>query len=546
MSEFDDEISINCDFDDDEISIEFENYEEDKITIDVGGKLVEIKPSILDMMKININNLLRTNENNYFLDRDPKNFSKIKKILEKNFLDIDDKLIDPQLQFEAYKYGIIESVQIKPKIILKKSVDFDENEKIIKILLKDSIALTTSTTISKTNLNPDQDIIDLRKVDGKIFRYILNLLRLGKLYVYSSKILDLLKELNVNFEKCQNISYENDSIVSDVMALTDIPSNLIKTYRTNEINFLGESYPITIPAENTIGLDMPVIFNLSKYINKYNAFFDLELFIDLPKIDPINLDNYHEKIELLMIDSLDFFVIDQNKQSKKILSIIPNANNNSDFSKSYHNLLYSDNLIEILRIKISFDHFKENNPFDMTYFNESNTILVLAINFNKINMFSTSKNINLLNVFLLTKINRTTNKILSAYKNTQKINNLKKNKSFKHFIEYSFDIIGNVLLKELIFKTLFNSQLIDALIDVKIYDNKKIIFQYSSEMMKISDGMYKMTLGGLSGNSLNGVFINDKLKIIVRTKNLEIDLEGYFIDYVFMKKNNLSSKYICE
>ncbi len=191
-----------------------------KITINIGGKKFCLKKSFLEYLNIDYNKLNKIIKNDniiYFMDKDPHYFSKIIEII-KTFGNNENEIIknlenfSEQLVSELCFYGILDKkFNPTPKLKLKKFVYFNnnDNDSIIKIVIGEQIFETLNSTLSKSLLfdtklkhskNKEFKIID---IDPKIFRYVLNFLRSGFIYINNLEILEILDAYGIEYEKIE-------------------------------------------------------------------------------------------------------------------------------------------------------------------------------------------------------------------------------------------------------------------------------------------------------------------------------------------------------
>lgn len=380
-----------------------QSYEVDKkITLNVGGKKFKLKKNVLKNLEINYTRLHKIIKDdgkiNYFLDRDPYYFSKIMEIIKICGFDEDHiasniDTYSEQLLNEMCMYGLLgEKFSPEPKIKSPLEIKISSrHDDIIKIIVSDQIFETTENVLSrskyfdtKIKLNKTKQFY-LNDTDPKIFRYIINFLRIGKLYVNNSDIIDLLNNYGIEYYLLENkkideiivshyIPYSSD-IVHDQLTgcansldpknipcqLMDnkyyYPSSTLVSPNTENFNI------ITTESQLLFGTD--IFFNLTDTKRDLGECIeDLVLCIDIPIIDDDEKLQYVDNIEFQIIESIDVIsILNSNKKlmfhsDNLLLYLYPifymeNSQDYHEMSKVSNKkikLLYNNTLIDIHRI----------------------------------------------------------------------------------------------------------------------------------------------------------------------------------------------------
>lgn len=425
------------------------NENEEKITLNVGGKKFHSNKTLLE--RLNIKYTVNRKNPIYFLDRDPHYFSQIIEIIRKSGTDCDDIVSDideysDQLISELCFYTLLDKKFLpKPKLKLKRSVGFlacesspirDDNNynNIIKIMVKKQLFDTSIATLSrstyftnkiKLNVTNANILVDDIDIDPKIFRYILNFLRQKEMYVNNTAIENYLHKFGIEYNVIENIKIHPhivlhhepyNTIVLDHQ-LNEIPPN----FKSQNMSFEVENINI-INTENKIEFNSDILFDLGG--NKFgNMIDDILLCIDVPVLNPTDNIEYIDLFEYQLIEDLNLIITENHSQHKVLLSsanhyqyihpIIYNTN-----SKDYHQMtkidgrkmkiLYQNNLIDINRIIIPLFLFKsKQNSLPIKQITDSNKsahLIVKTTALNKIiknNSNKTVPNLPLLNICLI-------------------------------------------------------------------------------------------------------------------------------------------------
>uniref|UniRef100_A0A6G6ACZ5 BTb family protein n=1 Tax=Borely moumouvirus TaxID=2712067 RepID=A0A6G6ACZ5_9VIRU len=392
---------------------------EKKITLNVGGKKFRLKKSFLKCLNINYARLHKINkgqEIHYFLDRDPYYFSKLIEFIKIHGLDknnISKNLEDCSDQFinELCYYGLVDKIYLsQPKIKLKKLVSFpSRHSDIVKIMVNGQIFMTLSCVLCRSNFFENKLKINRSKqfylsdIDPKIFRYVLNFLRCGEMYVSNSDILSLLDNYGIDYEiTCNQIVRENiyshfvpteKKIIEQQLNMCvknidprnhpgeKIPINYIdgKYYCPDNIFISASSENMnTITTNSPLEFDSEIIFDLTGN-DLGECIEDLLLCIDIPVLKPLERIQYVDNIQYKLIEHIHVVKIEEDKQellfyrNSDLLYIYPiiykkNYSDYHDLNKIPDNntkVLYFDgqneHLIDAHRIILPLYLFKEKN-----------------------------------------------------------------------------------------------------------------------------------------------------------------------------------------
>lgn len=477
---------------------------EKKLILNIGGKKFSLKKKILEHLNINYNRLHKINKDGqiiYFLDKDPIYFSKIIEIIKIYGLNQDKILgkIDEysdQLIGEMCSYGIIDKKYLpRPKLKLKRVVGFtSRHDDIIKIIIGRQLFETSSSTLSRSTYFDNKlkmsrsKYFALKDINAKIFRYVLNLLRIGELYVSSKEIIELLKNYGIEYEKLEEKKI-NQNIVSyhvphngeaqyyqmkenfDIFDPRNYPminndgyyhfanteiyypsTNLTASYNVENIN--------VITTKSKLEFDSEIIFDLTDP----NSFFgelieDLLLCIDLPILKPTDQLEYVDFVEYLLIENI--VVITNMMQHQRLM-----LSTSGEFlyfypiiytekADDYHQMikidnkkmkvLYENNLIDIHRITIPLFLFKEKQnhlPIGKMVHNKMATQLIVKIAPIRKILKNKMKEIPLLNICLITNFVSLASNTLVYHDN--KLNNIPTNLNLMEPVLYIYDKVHSL------------------------------------------------------------------------------------------------------
>lgn len=430
-----------------------------KIIINVGGKKFNLSKKILDYLNINYTRLLKTmvdGELVYFLDRDPYYLTKIIEIIK--IYGAEEELIIPHLSIfsdqlinEMCYYGIIDKkYQPTPKLKLKKIVSFSSgHDEIIKIYVGKQLFEISSAILSRSNyfntklkINKTNRFV-ISNVDPKFFRYVLNFLRTGELYINNTDIIKLLEDYEILHEKngTQNI---NEDIVSHFVDTEPTDTQLLgcinmldprlnKMYQHHESKYY---YPDSIYSSASVEnfhiinsvskleFGSEIIFNLTDSSKNYgDCIEDLLLCIDIPVIKPTECYQYVDLIGYYLVENIMLIFQNDDKPrnimgtSGKLLYLYPliYKKNSMDYHQImqigenrtkllYGNFGQNESLIDIHRITLPLFLFRNGcHNIPIKKMEKKQISAILNIKLSPLSKLFTGevKTIPLLNIFLL-------------------------------------------------------------------------------------------------------------------------------------------------
>jgi hypothetical protein len=390
---------------------------ENKITLNVGGKKFNIKKNLLEYLNINygrLHKIIKDERIIYFMDKDPYYFSKIMALVKLYGFD-QEKILEhindysEQLINELCLYGLLDKkFNPRPKLRLKRTVTFpSRHDDIVKIIAGEQLFETSSGVLSRSNYFDTKLKLSRSKqfylsdIDPKIFRYVLNFLRTGELYVNNADIIELLNNYGIEYEKLENKKI-NENIVSHY-----IPHNLDSVYnqlfgcinvidpRTNPIPNTNSLYQFIdnklyypenmlvspnveniniISTDSKLIFGSEIVFNLTDVSkNLGECIEDLLLCIDIPVLKPteqveyIDFVEYHlvENISIVINDGVNKKIMLQTNNDLLYLHSIIYTDNADDYHEMVNiegkkiKLLYENTLIDIHRIVLPLFLFRD-------------------------------------------------------------------------------------------------------------------------------------------------------------------------------------------
>ncbi len=351
-------------------------------------------------------------------------------------------------------YGLLDkTLAPKPKLKFKKIVSFpSRHSDIIKITAGNQLFMTTSSILSrsvffenKLKINRSKQFY-LNDVDPKIFRYVLNFLRSGEIYICNSEICTLLDNYGIDYDIIQKQTineniishYQQNSIQSTSQQLDlcvkkldpknlnsfGMPINYIdgKYYCPDNI-FISASVENmnTIHTTSSMNFDSEIIFDLTNQ-NYGECIEDLILCIDIPVLKPIDRIQYVDDVEYKLVEYI--YVVKTNGVKQEILFhsngdllyLYPMIykKNHSDYhdlndtitknSKLLYNDNSGDNLIDIHRATLPLYFFREKqNHLPVKKMRESKLNCYLVVKMSPLSKLfqKTIKEIPLSNIFLM-------------------------------------------------------------------------------------------------------------------------------------------------
>ncbi|MEM0354015.1 MAG: hypothetical protein QXW79_00400 [Thermoplasmata archaeon] len=414
------------------------NKSRDKITLNVGGKKFNLKKSILKKFSINYKKLQKVVKNGrtiYFLDRDPYYFSKIIDLVKIYGFNCDKFVskienFSDQLVGELCFYGLLDKkFRPSPRLKLKKTVTFPSRySDIIKIVANNQLFEVLSTTLSRSDYFNDKlktnksNIFYLTEVDPKIFRYVLNFLRTGELFVYNDEIICLLNNYGIEYEKIEKIRITNDIISHYVQHnLEPVYNQIINlsmfvnskdryfSYSDNMLSFGVENINV-ITTSSELKFDSKIVFNLTDpRLGEYIS--DLILCIDIPVLKPTEPYQYVEMVEYHLVNNILLMDNEQNvlmQTNNEALYLYPLIY--TDKGKDYHELtflenkkvLYGNDLVDVHRVILPLFLFNKNYLPVEKLFNMKRQVFLVVSMSPLNNIFKDKiKEIPLLNIFLI-------------------------------------------------------------------------------------------------------------------------------------------------
>jgi len=414
--------------------------EDEKITLNVGGKKFNIRGDWLEHLNINCSRLHKIDVNGkttYFMDRDPYYFSKIIELvrstemdnsaLQKNLAEYSEQLVS-----ELCFYKLLDNkYRPAPKIKLKRIVGFvdsSQHNNVVKIIIKGQFFETFESTLMKGTYFADklrQTKNNKLKMNGdpKLFRHILNLLRSGNLYVYSNTIMEMLSEYGIEYDVIVEKKIDYDIVPCHTKSDLHVGHMLKST-----VQYVKDKYPhatdsvyvdgiAVVTTESEMNFDSKIIFNLND-CEKYHLVNNMFVCVDIPVINPTESCEYIDFLEYRLIESASVHYYDQ-KTSKTtfLISTIPdylylypelytnNSNEHHDaikFTTKKLKLIYNNNLIDIHRIMIPLFLF-ESSPLPTKKMITNGILTQLSIQMPPLQKIFKDKikNISLLNISLI-------------------------------------------------------------------------------------------------------------------------------------------------
>ena len=431
----------------------------DKIKLNIGGKHFNLKKILLDYFGISYTKLHKSTIDDqivYFLDRDPHYFGKIIELIkmygleESSLIEHMDEYSDQFINELCY-YGLLDKkYNPRPKIKLTKTVSFpSRHNTIVKIIVDDQQFETTSEVLSRSKYFNNKlklsrkKIFNLTKTDPKVFRYVINFLRTGELYVNNIDIIEMLHVYGIDFEKIENKKID-ETIVSYYLpnSSESIHNQINGVVNTIDLRFIDKQYyqpqnlAMSCDAEafnvittnSKLEYGSKIIFDLTNCAKGMGSIIeDLVLCIDIPVLSPTEPYEYVDNIEYKLVEYIDILLtpnapsghIDIGKESKIIMHTnadllylcpIIYTNHAQDYHAmtNYDNqktsLLYENTLIEVKRITIPLFLLKNrcnHLPIKKIVDNNMSASLILTMASTKSIFKTKPKDIPLLNVSLI-------------------------------------------------------------------------------------------------------------------------------------------------
>jgi hypothetical protein len=381
---------------------------EEKVLINVGGKKFRLAPSVLKKLDIRVERLSRV-KSEYFMDRDGYYFQEIIQLLN-NINGNKDLLLDmigdfsDQMIVEMVAYQLLPS-KFKPeyKTKLKNLVGFktasNGKPELVRIYVQNKKFETFDSTISRSEyLTPflkSQSVIKL-DTDPTLFRYVLNFLRHGELYVMNKQIIALMNTLQIPYELLEKshdytimTAYEPLSSETSMYqlsmnnnqlnykyypkpassALTDVAdnyfifneSNRYLNYDNMDASFNNE-YMNVIQTKSKLAFSSTLDFDLTCMVQG-DLIEDIMVVIDLPILNPVNNLRYVDNVGYNLIEDIKLTIMNNNlmESNGDYLYLYPIVY--GDQAQSYHTManvrtackskiIYDSHLIDVTRLVI--------------------------------------------------------------------------------------------------------------------------------------------------------------------------------------------------
>jgi len=374
--------------------------DDEKITLNVGGKKFNIKKDWLEHLNINCSKLHKINSSGkvaYFMDRDPYYFSKIIELVKLNEMDNSEfqknvSEYSEQLISELCFYKLLDNkYRPNPRLKLKRVVGFVDNSQhnnIVKIIIHNQMFETFESTLLKGTFFIDKlrtnksNKLQLTHTDPKIFRHILNLLRSGNLYVHSNTIMETLNEYGIEYDVIVEKKIDYDIVpchhkynvnVDQALIAT---SQYIKSRYPDMMNNIFVDTNNIITTESEMKFDSNIIFNLNDG-EKQNAINDMYICVDIPVINPTDGIEYIDFLEYRLIESVSIYFFDpRTSKTVFLMSTIPDylyiypvlyTENATDYHRTANSvtkklkLIYNDTLIDIHRVTLPLFLFESSH-----------------------------------------------------------------------------------------------------------------------------------------------------------------------------------------
>ena len=313
-----------------------------KHLINVGGKPISVKAELLGGFNIDVSKLNRITYNgkqSFFLDRDPIYFEQICDLI-KQYKSFDkEKFIDnldeysPNLVNELCSYKIIpDKYKPEPKIKMPKSVTFShaKHDDLVKIAIagEDNYFETGYHTLCKSRYFEKQLQLKrqskqsnriynftLTKVNPVNFRYILNFMRNGEMFVYTKEIVEMLTKYEIEHTVVEQAQPKQ---VTSFEKPTNSSHLLNQLAHSNIDSMMGLNM---ITTDSKLGFGQDLIFDLKQNCTS-GTITDLVLVVDLPVLKA-NDGAYADLLPYRVIDNVN--IINTSSANKKQLLLYANS-----------------------------------------------------------------------------------------------------------------------------------------------------------------------------------------------------------------------------
>lgn len=424
---------------------------EKKEVLNIGGKKFGFNKKILDYLGIDhtlLNKTVRDNKVVYFLDRDPSLFIKVINIIQKyqfnlekipeNIGEYPDDLVN-----ELCYYELLDNKYYpNPKLVLREEpILLEKNDYIVKLIINGKLFETLKSTLSKSVYFKDKlETYGTKKLhfdmDPKIFRNIINFLRIGKSFIGDITFTKILDKFGIKYIITDNNNFATFYVSHQMEPIYKQISEYVKyldpkLYHLHSINdtyqfFDGKyyypenmfvspnvEYFNVIESSNILSFDTELSYKLSGQTKLGDCIEDLILCIDIPVLDNSEPYRYAESFEYKIVDYVRIFIDDKMlmQTNGNMLYLYPIIY--TDRHGDYHNiikngtnklkLLYNNNLIDIHRIILPLFFFNRKNhlPIKKLTENKKNVIVIVKLSPLQRIFNDEIKEIPLLNAFLI-------------------------------------------------------------------------------------------------------------------------------------------------
>ena len=349
------------------------NSVSDKIRLSVGGRMFNLSETVLDFLGIDKSKLLHVTDSDsvpfMFFDRDPYYFTNVLKLIKESdgnpekLMDILDET-NEQFVYEIFLYGLVSKNNCPvPKIRLKNKVTINSKPQIAKINVRGQKFMVSTTTLSKSpvidsmleNYNGKDINID---VDPTIFRYIINFLRTGCMYISGNRVLSIIKELDIDYDEVFDPKQRYELITENIQ------NSMFNVQTFN-----------TIQTTSKLEFGSDIVFDIAstvENIGKNTHIDDIVLCIDVPVIKPTENCEYVDNYEYKLVESVKLVIAGCTiaETSGSICEIFPHIweSNASAYSSVVNSdkptkLIYGQTLIDIKRVIFPLFMFNKDRLF---------------------------------------------------------------------------------------------------------------------------------------------------------------------------------------
>jgi hypothetical protein len=374
-----------------------EQTTKDKYLFNIGGHLFNLSKDIVSLFHLDIHKLTKIDDpKGYFLDRDPYYFKKIFDLIKKygifnsNNFEKDLDSFSVNLIAELCHYGFIDKkYKPDPVIVSKKIVEFNPDHSLnynyTNALVKLSLENESFTTLYKTLAKSKyfERLLRMQTTPGKVknlhqftlrginpncFRYVINYLRTGELFVQTDELYELLNKYEIDFVSLE----DKNKVIRNVISYAE-PINasyLFGQMVSQRIESL-DMYNI-INTTSKLDFDSDLKFHLKKEDLGSGAYItDLLLVIDLPVTRVNDKFEYVDDIQYKIIQSIDIvnkkkLLLHTNSKALQLYPIIYHKNYREYRSfgnpLEHKKMIFENNLIDLHRITIPLNIVTEQSP----------------------------------------------------------------------------------------------------------------------------------------------------------------------------------------